>query len=100
MQTFSTKREVAMQGLPKNRRTAMAYFLYAARSKTNNKSTNFIGNLFRFGQGVEMDKYKALEWFIQSGQDSVPVEELNDEGIYLLEKRCVYCYNELKSEIR
>jgi hypothetical protein len=60
----------------------MEYYLCAARGNNRSAMTNMARN-FSYGEGVAVDKYKALEWFNQSRDEPNSVEELNQEGIHL-----------------
>jgi hypothetical protein len=63
--------------------TAMEYYLKAAGANDTYKAN--IGLLFLNGQGVSVNKYKALEWYISSDQRPEKVKELNKQGIHLKE---------------
>jgi TPR repeat protein len=65
--------------------TSMECYLKAASG--NNKHTmSDIGLSFLEGKGVPVNKYKALEWFAQSGVKPEKERELNINGIHLREE--------------
>jgi TPR repeat protein len=69
------------------------YYLKASGSNADIPMGN-IGVRFLNGQGVPVDKHKALEWFFRSGYQHEKVKALNDEGVHLKEedtsKLCYY----------
>ncbi|KAI8880615.1 HCP-like protein [Backusella circina FSU 941] len=72
-------------GVSQDHDIAMEYYLKAAGS--NNKvAMDKIGFYFLEGRGVPLDKYKASEWFTQSGKIPEIVEKLNKKGIHLTEE--------------
>jgi hypothetical protein len=45
-----------------------------------------LGEHFLYGQGAQVDKYKALEWYIKSGNQPEQVKMLNKQGVHLKEE--------------
>lgn len=70
------------QGVTRDYDIAFEYFLKAAGNNLN-LSMGGLGVTFLKGRDVKIDKYKALECFIKSGDHPEGVEELNQQGIHL-----------------
>jgi TPR repeat protein len=72
-------------GVIKDVDVALEYYLKAAGNSDRYAMAN-IGYRFCDGQGVPVDKYKALEWFIQSEKAPENVTRLNKQGVHLQSK--------------
>jgi TPR repeat protein len=59
----------------------LKWYLKAAEQYKFENTPNNIGKLFENGQGVPLNKYKALEWFCNGG-DKAHRERLKGEGYH------------------
>ena len=66
------------QGVSRNYFTAMEFYVKTARGNFISAMTN-IAFTFLNGDGVPVDKYKALEWFIKFGEKPEKVTHLTEE---------------------
>jgi TPR repeat protein len=53
--------------VPQNYLCALKWQLRSVEGSDEGKIFSNIGSLFEYGNGVPLDKYKALEWYCHSG---------------------------------
>jgi TPR repeat protein len=68
-------------GVPKNYLCALKWLLKSADGNYGGSTPNNIGKLFENGQGVSLDKNKALEWYCHGGYN-VNIGRLNRQGYH------------------
>jgi hypothetical protein len=69
-------------GVPQNYLCALKWYLKAVEQCEYENTPNYIGDLFENGHGVQLDKYKALEWYCHK-RDKTPRDRLKYQGYHL-----------------